>query len=103
MSLHRSSLSAPIQRVLPLPTAVRVTLVGLTLILSFAVSMTREDVPAALQLMLSDGPTLPMLLVLDRVSSGYSVQLPDSSFWLIALAIVAILALTWRKAPRSTR
>jgi len=86
-----------------MPRLARGTLVGLTLILSFAVSMTREDVPTALQLVLSDGPTLPILLVLDRVSSGYSFQLPSGSFWLIALTIVAILSLTWRKALRRAR
>ena len=77
---------------------------SLTLILSFAVSMTREDVPTALQLVLSDGPTLPILLVLDRVSSGYAnFQLPRGAFWFIALAFGVTLALIWRPALRRAR
>lgn len=87
-----------------MPRLVRGILVGLTLVISFAVSMTREDVPTALQHVLSDGPTLPILLVLERVASGYaSLQLPGGSFWLIALTIATILALLWRPALRRSR
>ena len=65
--------------------------------------MTRETVPAALRLLFSDGPTLPILLVLQRTASGYDVTLPQGAFWFIAIAITVVLFLLWRPVLRRTR
>lgn len=68
-----------------------------TLVVSFAVSMTREDVPRAVVTVLTQGPELPVLTVLSRMASGY---LPSLSGGVSPLTVYAILAATiwliWR-------
>ena len=81
----------------------RWSLVAVSLVITLAVSMTREDVPTALRLILSEGPTLPVLIVLRKMSSGYDVTLPPATFGLIALAITAVLVLLWRPVWRRAR
>ena len=85
------------------PRAARWSLVAVSLVLTLAVSMTREDVPTALRLILSEGPTLPVLIVLRKMSSGYDVNLPPATFGLIALMITAILFVLWRPVWRRAR
>jgi hypothetical protein len=58
--------------------------------------MTREDVPTALRMIASEGPTLPVLIVLRKMSSGYDVSLPPAAFGLIAFVVTVILILLWR-------
>jgi hypothetical protein len=63
--------------------------------------MTREDIPTALRLIADDGPTLPILIVLEKIESGYGVRLPSFTFWLVAAMITGIVAVIWRfrRAP----
>jgi hypothetical protein len=85
-----------------LPRVARWTIVGMSFAISFAVSMTREDVPTALGFLASEGPTLPILLTLERVASGYAnLQLPGASFWLVAGAVGLVLAVIWRPVWRT--
>lgn len=85
-----------------LPRVARWTIVGMSFAISFAVSMTREDVPTALGFLASEGPTLPILLTLERVASGYAdLQLPGASFWLAAGSVGLVLAVIWRPVWRT--
>ncbi|HEX6313593.1 MAG TPA: hypothetical protein VFZ73_01990, partial [Gemmatimonadaceae bacterium] len=93
-------LIAAIPALLAMPRALRWVLVATSGVISLAVSMTREEVPVALRLVLSDGPTLPVLLVLRRMASGYDVPLPPGAFWIVASAVLAVLALIWRPVLR---
>lgn len=79
-----------------LPAAARWGLIGVSIAISLAVSMTREGVPDALSLVGSTGPTLPVFLVLEKMASGY----PALQFgaWGPAVALAATAALlivTW--------
>jgi hypothetical protein len=78
-----------------LPRVARWTLVTASVAISLAVSMYREDVPTALRLVAGDGPTLPVLLVLERMASGYSLGLPPGMFWIVAATAALFLALIW--------
>jgi hypothetical protein len=71
-------------------------LIGISGIVTMAVTMTREDIPTALRLLAQEGPNLPILIVLRRVESGYTLQLPSFTFWLVAAAIMAAIAVVWR-------
>jgi hypothetical protein len=86
-----------------MPRAGRWVLVGWSLVITLAVSMTREDIPTALRLILNEGPTLPVLIVLRKLSSGYDVSLPPATFGLIAFVITGILVLIWRPVWRRAR
>lgn len=87
-----------------LPRAARWTVIVVSFVISFAVSMTREDVPTALRFVVSEGPTLPILLTLQRMASGYAnLQPPRASFWLAAGAVGVILAVLWRPVWRTAR
>ena len=86
-----------------LPRAGRWSLVALSLVITLAVSMTREDVPTALRMIAGEGPTLPVLIVLRKMSSGYDVNLPPATFGLIAFLITVILVLLWRPVWRRAR
>jgi hypothetical protein len=86
-----------------MPRAVRWSLVSASLVITLAVSMTREDIPTALRMTMNDGPTLPVLLVLRKMSSGYDVTLPPWTFGVIAMVITAILILLWRPVWRRAR
>ena len=88
---------------LSVPRVVAAVPIALSLLISIAVSMTRESVPTALQLLATDGPTLPVLTVLRKMSSGYDVPLPDSSFWIVALVLAMVLYFVWRPASGTAR
>lgn len=75
-------------------------LVGITLVISVAVSMTRENVLDALRIVFARGPVLPITLVLERMRSGY----PGLDFGHMApialfLLFGATLYLIWRRRP----
>jgi hypothetical protein len=85
-----------------MPRLGRWLLVGASLAISLAVSMTREDVPLALRMVLAEGPTLPVLLVLRRMASGYDVPVPAGAFWIIAAIVSGVLVLLWRPVFRKS-
>jgi len=83
-------------------TVPRAILIGVTVIISLAVSMTRESVPEALRLLFREGPTLPVFLVLERMASGYPALQFGSLGPLLVLAVsAALLALLWRNTLRT--
>ena len=71
-------------------------LIGLSAVVTLAVTMTREDIPTALRLVADNGPTLPILIVLEKMQSGYGIRVPSFTFWLVAAAIAAVIAFIWR-------
>ena len=79
-----------------LPRAVRWALVGVSALITTAVSMYREDVPTSLRLVAEDGPTLPVLVVLEKMASGYEFGLPPGAFWIVAAVLALVLILIWR-------
>jgi hypothetical protein len=85
-----------------MPRVARWVAIGLSLAISLAVSMMREDIPTAFQLIAAEGPTLPVLTVLRKMSSGYEVSLPPFAFGLIALVVTAVLIVLWRPFWRRT-
>ncbi|MBV6521946.1 MAG: hypothetical protein MNPFHGCM_02090 [Gemmatimonadaceae bacterium] len=80
------------------PVALRWLLVGSSLVISLAVTMTREDIPTALSLVATGGPTLPVIVVLDKMASGYSVLLPWWTIWAVYAITAGFLWLVWRNA-----
>jgi hypothetical protein len=80
-----------------IPRVVMWALAGSSALISLAVSMFREDVPTSLRMLFTEGPTLPVLLVLERMASGYNIGLPPATFWIIAAALAVVLWLLWRK------
>jgi hypothetical protein len=85
-----------------MPRVARWMTIGVSLAISLVVSMTREDIPTALRLIAAEGPTLPVLIVLRKMSSGYDVSLPPFTFGLIALGLTALLIVLWRPFWRRT-
>jgi hypothetical protein len=84
-----------------IPRLARWSVVGLSGVIMAAVTMTREDVPTALRLVFSQGPDLPVLIVLRKMASGYErLQLPGATFWIIAAVVATVLWLLWRGVPR---
>lgn len=90
--------SVPVLRAMP--RFARWALVGVSLVISLAVSMTREDVPTALRLVVADGPTLPVLIVLRKMASGYSISLPAATAWIVFAVVAATLFMLWRPLKR---
>jgi hypothetical protein len=97
-------LAAPLLRALP-RVAQWLVLVP-TLMVSWSVSMLREDVLTSVRTTLTDGPTLPMLIVLRKTASAYAPWLGGSAQPLGLLAVAALCAvvligwrLLWRGAP----
>ena len=84
-----------------MPRAARWVTIGVSLAISLAVSMMREDIPTSLRLFAAEGPTLPVLTVLRKMASGYDVSLPPGTFGLITLALTALLAVLWRPLWRT--
>lgn len=77
--------------------SLRAILVGGSLLVSLAVTMTRESVPTALALLFKEGPTLPVLLVLKKMQSGYSgLQLPWFTIWILYMLLGIGWWLLWR-------
>ncbi len=54
------------------PRALVATLVGSSLLISVATTMMREDVVTSLRLLVATGPTLPILLVLQKTAAAYA-------------------------------
>lgn len=74
-------------------------LVGLSVLISLAVTMMREDVLTSLRLLVTTGPTLPVLLVLERTAAAYAPFLGHGvQPWgiLAVLLLAAVLWLVWR-------
>lgn len=86
--------------------ALRWALIGLSGLVTLAVTMMREDIPTALRLLVAEGPTLPVLIVARKMAGGYEgLQLPAATFWILAAFIALVLFAIWRpifRAP-STR
>lgn len=77
-----------------------------TLLVSFAVAMAREGVPAALRLLVVEGPTLPVLRTLQRTAAAYAPWLADGLQPWGALSVVllaAAVAPLWLRLPRAQR
>jgi hypothetical protein len=88
---------AAVPVLLAAPRAVRWLAVGASAVVTAAVTMTREDVVTGVRLVLTDGPTLPILIVLEKMASGYTaLRLPAGTFWGIVLLVAAVLWLVWR-------
>ena len=80
-----------------LPAIAGSLLLGVTVVISFAVSMTRESVPDALQLLFTQGPTLPVFIVLEKMASGYpALQFGPVAPWILLAAVALLLVLVWR-------
>lgn len=79
-----------------MPAALRWIVVGGSLIVSWAVTMTREDVPTALGMVLREGPTLPVLVAAAKMASGYAVHFPWWTIWAVYAVTGVALWLLWR-------
>jgi 4-amino-4-deoxy-L-arabinose transferase-like glycosyltransferase len=74
-------------------------IVSASFLISAAVTMTREDIPSALSMVFREGPTLPILIVLRKMQSGYSsLSLPWFTIWILYAATAVVLWLIWRGA-----
>jgi hypothetical protein len=71
-----------------------------TVVVSFAVSMTRENVPVALMRLATFGPELPWYTVLQKTRFVYAPALPTAGVPLALLAAAGVaLWLLWRSKP----
>lgn len=71
-------------------------LVGASVLISAAVSMTRENVVEALTLTAQQGPTLPMLLVLRKTAAAYAPWLTGAGVQpLGAITVLGVLLVAW--------
>lgn len=86
-----------------LPRIVSGAIIAVSAAITLAVSMYREDVPTSLRLVFEEGPTLPVLLVLKRMATGYDPGLPAGTFWILAAVLAAALTLLWRPWVRAVR
>jgi hypothetical protein len=94
---------AAVPVLLRLPAWARYAVVVPTVCISWAVSMTRDDVPGALLRVFFKGFELPWLTVLQRTSSGYLGFLEDGASPLaIFLVIGVVLWLVWRQPSGRT-
>lgn len=66
-----------------------------TLLVSWAVTMMREDVLTSLQRLFTVGPTLPMLVVLRKTAGAYAPFLAGGRAYLDPLAVAAVAVLVW--------
>lgn len=71
-----------------------------TVAISFAVSMTREDVPTALRVVAAEGPVLPLVIVLNKTAAAYAPMLGAGiQPWGIAavglLGLVVLMVWRW--------
>jgi Dolichyl-phosphate-mannose-protein mannosyltransferase len=78
-------------------------LVAPTVVISFAVSMMREDVPTSLELLFTGGPTLPVLITLQKTAAAYAPFLAGGvqPFGALALLLLAgsIALIWWLRRP----
>jgi hypothetical protein len=80
-----------------IPSALTAAIVLTSLVISLAVTMTREDVTTALAMVARDGPTLPVLIVLRKMESGYgAVHMPSYAIWILYAFVAAVLWIVWR-------
>ena len=86
-----------------IPRPVTWVLVGVSVLINLAASMFREDVPTSIRLLVAEGPTLPVLLVLKRMASGYNLGLPAGAFWVVTGVVALVLTAVWLPYWRSTR
>ena len=94
---------AAVPVLLAMPRVAMWTLAAVSALINLAASMFREDVPTSLRLLFTDGPTLPVLLVLDKMASGYNLGLPAGLFWILAAMMTVVLVLVWRPYVRAAR
>ncbi|HEX9563840.1 MAG TPA: hypothetical protein VF981_07705 [Gemmatimonadaceae bacterium] len=88
---------AAVPVLLAVPRGVRWTAIAVSAAVTLAVTMTREDIVAGFRLVLSEGPTLPILIVLRKMASGYGqLQLPAGTFWIVATLVALAAWLLWR-------
>lgn len=83
------------------PRWLRWGLVAPSLLISWAVSMMREDVPGSLRMLVTEGPTLPMLIVLRKTAAAYAPFLGGGMqpFGVLMVGAVATSVwLVWRGA-----
>lgn len=96
-------LAAPV--LLSAPAWLRWSLLLPSALISWAVAATREDVGTALKLFMTDGPTLPILIVLRKTADAYAPWLAGGlqPYGMVSVAVVAaLLVIIWR-AGRSRR
>ncbi len=78
--------------------------IGASLVVSWAVAMTREDPVSAIRMVFTEGPTLPLLIVLRKTAAAYAPFL-GSGAQPAGIAAVLILALAvwavWRVGRRA--
>lgn len=89
---------------LNLPGWARGLIVVPTLLVSWCVTMTREDVPTALKLLVTEGPTLPMLIVLQKTAGSYAPFLarglqPFGALSVLVVAVLVVLIWTVFRSP----
>jgi hypothetical protein len=79
---------------------IRWALILPTVVVSWAISMTREDVPRALIQVFTQGLELPLLTVLSRMASGYLPSLTGGVSPLAVFGLVGVVIwLIWRGRP----
>jgi hypothetical protein len=89
---------------LRLPAAARWLLILPTLIVSWCVAMTREDVPTALVRVFIGGFELPFLTVIGKTAAAYAPFLEGRPSPLPLFAVAgAVLWLVWRPVARRAR
>ncbi|MEO8634281.1 MAG: glycosyltransferase family 39 protein [Gemmatimonadales bacterium] len=66
-----------------------------TLLISWAVSMLREDVLTSIERLFTRGPTLPLLIVLRKTAAAYAPFLADGGAYLGLLGVVAVGVMVW--------
>lgn len=77
------------------PAWLRWALVGPTLLISWSVSMMREDVPTSLRMLVTEGPTLPMLIVLRKTAAAYAPFLGEGMQPFGVLSVLLVAAAVW--------
>lgn len=91
------AIAAPVLRALP--RWIMALPVGLSLLVSTSVSMYREDVVTSVRLLFTEGPTLPLLIVLRKTASAYAPWLPDGAQplgLLVVLLVSTAPLVVWR-------
>lgn len=84
---------AAVPVLLATPAWTRWLLIVPSLIVSFAVTMTREDIPTALRMVAREGPVLPITIVLEKMASGYPGLVPMG--WMPLAVYVALGGAVW--------
>ena len=90
-------LAIPVLRAMPMWG--RLALVAPSVVISLAVAMMREDVVTSVGMLVTTGPTLPILIVLQKTAGAYAPFLAGGvqPFGVMAIALLALAVwLTWR-------